>query len=212
MTGRVDGLTVAVTGPTGTFGFGLVPLLEGLLEVEAAAHPSMDLYVLRPPIVLGPHAAGGKAPLPPALEAMARRAVGAVGHLPVPIPVPLPPFPLQFVHEDDVGQAFLLCIVGAGPPGTYNLAGPGVLTAHDVARELGLLPLPLPLGVAQRAARVVSRMPWPPVGPPVTEWADSLTHPAIVDTSKAEQELGWRPRYSGIEALRATLQPPGSAG
>jgi nucleoside-diphosphate-sugar epimerase len=32
-----------------------------------------------------------------------------------------------------------------------------------------------------------------------------LTHPAIMDTTKAKRELGWSPRYSGLEALRATL-------
>src|SRR3954449_11405550 len=31
---REDGLTVAVTGPTGTFGFGLMPLLEADERVE----------------------------------------------------------------------------------------------------------------------------------------------------------------------------------
>jgi len=35
---------------------------------------------------------------------------------PVRIPLPLPAVPLQFIHEDDVGRAFLQCIVGAGPP------------------------------------------------------------------------------------------------
>jgi nucleoside-diphosphate-sugar epimerase len=30
--------------------------------------------------------------------------------------------------------------------------------------------------------------------------------PAIMDASKARQELGWRPRYSSLEALRDTLQ------
>jgi hypothetical protein len=33
----------------------------------------------------------------------------------VPIPVITPPVPIQFIHQDDVGQAFLLCIVGMGP-------------------------------------------------------------------------------------------------
>src|SRR4051812_23103911 len=32
--------------------------LEQLLFEEAAAHPELGLYLLRPPIVLGPHAAG----------------------------------------------------------------------------------------------------------------------------------------------------------
>jgi hypothetical protein len=41
--------------------------------------------------------------------------------------------------------------------------------------------------------------------PPVAGWAEPLTNPPIVDASRAKAELGWRPRYTGIEALRATL-------
>jgi nucleoside-diphosphate-sugar epimerase len=28
-----------------------------------------------------------------------------------------------------------------------------------------------------------------------------------MDTTKAREQLGWRPRYSGLEALRATIAP-----
>ena len=86
---------------------------------------------------------------------------GRPRRLPVPVPVVVPEFPLQFVHEDDVGQALLLCVVGAGPPGAYNIAGDGVLTAADVAREFGALPLPVPAGAgaAGRAGGVPAAVP-----------------------------------------------------
>jgi nucleoside-diphosphate-sugar epimerase len=35
---------------------------------------------------------------------------------------------------------------------------------------------------------------------------EAAGHPAIMDTTKAREELGWRPRYTGLEALRATLR------
>src|SRR3954465_1744457 len=38
--------------------------IEELLAAEAAAHPELDLYLLRPPIVLGPHTLGAKQVLP----------------------------------------------------------------------------------------------------------------------------------------------------
>src|SRR5689334_8212307 len=38
--------------------------LEQLLQDELAKHPELQLYLLRPPIVLGPHTVGGKAMLP----------------------------------------------------------------------------------------------------------------------------------------------------
>jgi nucleoside-diphosphate-sugar epimerase len=48
------------------------------------------------------------------------------------------------VHEDDVGQALLLCIVGAGRPGVYNITGDGVLSGAQVLREFGLMPVRAP--------------------------------------------------------------------
>jgi nucleoside-diphosphate-sugar epimerase len=44
-----------------------------------------------------------------------------------------------------------------------------------------------------------------PFAPPVVEWAEAVSHPAIMDTRKAKEQLGWRPRHTSLEALRATL-------
>lgn len=176
--------------------------LETLLDGEAALHPEVALYLLRPPVVLGPNAIGGKDVLPGPLAPLGRRLFGRPRPLPVPLPMLVPEHPLQFVHEDDVGRALQLCIVGAGPPGAYNIAGDGVLTATEVAREFGALALPLPAAPAQFAARVVSRLPFLP---PVAQWVEAVSQPVIMDTRRAKEQLGWRPRYTGLEALRATL-------
>jgi nucleoside-diphosphate-sugar epimerase len=118
------------------------------------------------------------------------------------VPALVPALRLQLVHESDVGQALLLCTVGAGPAGAYNIAGDGVLTAVDVAREFGALPLAVPPQPAQLAARVVSRLPFLP---PAGEWVEAVSRPVIMDTARAKRELGWQPRYTGLEALRDTL-------
>ena len=181
--------------------------IEGLLGAEADAHPKLGLYLLRPPVVLGPHAVGAKNVVPGPLEPLARRLGELVrGGSPVPLPVPAPELPLQFIHEDDVGQAFLQCIVGAGPPGPYNITGDGVLTMGDVARELGLTPVPIPGSPVQAAARALAALPAPPFLPPAAEWVEALSHPAIMDASKAKRELGWQPSYTSLEALRDTLR------
>ena len=101
----------------------------------------MALYVLRPPLVVGPHLVGGKSRLAELLLPPLLRATRAVGRLPIPVPVPVPDLPLQVVHERDVGSAIVQCVVGAGPPGAYNIAAHGILTGADVARELGLRPV-----------------------------------------------------------------------
>ena len=65
--------------------------------------------------------------------------------------------------------------------------------------------MPLPGGLVQRAARVVSRVPTPSFLPPATEWVEAISHPAIMDASKAKRELGWKPRYTSLQALRDTI-------
>src|SRR3954462_10498767 len=71
--------------------------IETLLADEAAAHPELDLYLLRPPIVLGPHTLGAKQLLPGPLAPLAERLGGRVGRLPVPLPALVPGLLLPFV-------------------------------------------------------------------------------------------------------------------
>ncbi len=173
--------------------------LEALLQQEAAAHPELDLYLLRPPVVLGPHTIGGKQILPGPLAPLGRKL--PLRKLPVPIPTVVPAVPLQLIHEDDVGSALLQCVVAAGPPGAYNIAADDVVTAVDVARELGFVPLSLPAAVAHAPARALSKLPFLPQQ---AEWVEAFSHPAVMDTTKAKKELGWSPRFSALEAVRAT--------
>ncbi len=178
--------------------------LEELLQAEASRHPDLDLYLLRPPIVVGPHTAGAKEVVPGASVA-GRLLLDAVRRWPLPVVVPVATFPLQFIHEEDVGRALLLCAAGAGPAGAYNITGDGVVTLADVAREAGFTPLPVPAGLVQTAARVAAAVPTPPLVPPAVEWFEALSHPSIMDATRAKRELGWKPHYTSLEALRAAL-------
>ncbi|MDQ2675905.1 MAG: NAD-dependent epimerase/dehydratase family protein [Actinomycetota bacterium] len=179
--------------------------LEELLHKEAEAHPELGLYLLRPPIVLGPHAVGGKDILPGPLSSLGGRFLALLRTGALPFPTPAPKLPVQFIHEDDVGQAFIQCITAEGPPGAYNITGDGVMTGDEVVRELGLTPIPLPAKPAHLAARTLAKVPMPPFVPPATEWVEPLSHPSIMDASKAKKELGWKPKYTSAEALRDTL-------
>ncbi len=181
--------------------------LEQLLRAEAELNPGLGLYLLRPPIVLGPHAVGAKAALPAPLAAVGRTMLDVVNRLPVHLPALAPDIPLQFIHEDDVGQALLECVIAAGPPGAYNIAGDGVLTGADVVREFGLWPVSIPARLIRAAARAAVSVPRLPFTPPAAEWLEAASHPAIMDSTKARQELGWRPKYTGLQALRETLHP-----
>ena len=60
--------------------------LEQLLGEEAELSPGLGLYLLRPPIVLGPHAVGAKAALPAPLATVGRTMLDFVNRLPVRVP------------------------------------------------------------------------------------------------------------------------------
>jgi nucleoside-diphosphate-sugar epimerase len=175
--------------------------LERLLLEEAERHPETDLYLLRPPIVLGPDAIGAKAQLPPALLQMLQLAHSGIRRLRV-VPAVVPDLPMQLIHQDDVAEALRLCVLAAGPPGAYNIAADDVVTVAEVVRELGFQPLTVPSRPVAAVARAITALPFLPSG---AQWAEVLSHPAIMDTTKAHTVLGWTPRHSALESLRASL-------
>ncbi len=173
--------------------------LEHLLERETAKHPDTALYLLRPPIVLGPDAFGAK--LSPRKEQITKQLVGLLRRAGV-VPALAPDTPVQFIHQDDVAEALRLCVVAAGPPGAYNIAADDLLSGVDVARALGLRTLPIPGAPVRAAARAVSKLPFLPSG---AQWVEALSHPAVMDTTRARTGLGWSPRHSARDSLRETL-------
>jgi nucleoside-diphosphate-sugar epimerase len=175
--------------------------LERRLEDAARENGAMTLTILRPTVVLGPYTARHADELfPSALRPLVHRWFG-LRRLPVPPPVVPLPQPLQFVHEDDVADAFALALRRPSP-GTYNLAGDGTVSGSELARELGLTPLPVPGVVTRALARGVNALPG---RPPALEALELATHPVVTDASKARRELGWNPRYTSLEALRAAV-------
>jgi nucleoside-diphosphate-sugar epimerase len=174
--------------------------LEQLLKDEEAEHPDIDLYLLRPPIVLGPDFIGGKVDLQPQMAALGQAIMSGIRR--VPVPAIVPDLELQVIHQDDVGEALRLCVVGVGPPGAYNIAAEEVLTMADVVREAGLLPIPVPGAPVRSAARFLAQLPIPSSA---AQWVEVMSHPAIMDITRAKTELGWKPAYSALDSLRATL-------
>jgi nucleoside-diphosphate-sugar epimerase len=176
--------------------------LEHRLIQEAATHPQTALYLLRPPIVLGPDAVGAKISMPTVL-APAARALGTAMRLLPGLPVLAPDLPVQFIHQGDVAEALRLCVIGAGAPGAYNIAADDVISGVDVARELGLRAVRIPGGPVAAVARLVAKLPYLPSG---AQWVEALSHPAVMDTTKARSQLGWRPQHTAIESLRSTIR------
>ncbi|GAA2291102.1 NAD-dependent epimerase/dehydratase family protein [Nonomuraea roseoviolacea subsp. roseoviolacea] len=99
---------------------------------------------------------------------------------------------LQFVHEDDAVEV-LRRMATEDHPGTYNVAGAGVLLLSQCARRAGRASMPLlapafrMLGDAARRAGLVDYSP---------EQVRLMSHGRVVDCSRLEAELGWKPKFT----------------
>lgn len=164
---------------------------------EITKGSSLEVFVLRPCIVAGPeaHALSDAMPwkqLPAPIRAVARA-------LPMLKPVvPDAGFPMQLVHHDDVATAIALAATAPAPPGVYNIAGDGEVTVTDVARALGGRPVRVPAAAASAASAAISRLPFLPSA---VEWLHAARASVVMDTSKAQRELGWHPTHSSAETL-----------
>ena len=178
--------------------------LESVLG-EVLAGSEVEAYVFRPCLVAGPRATMlirqtvSAARLGDPLPRLRR----GLGRLPLPSPVlPDTGVVLQLVHHDDVAAALAAAIVGAGPPGAYNLAGRGEVGGrrHRPRDRLALGPRPRP-------GRPASAPPPPAASAsscPSSSGRRRWRTPVLMDTAKARRELGWRPRFDAEETLLRT--------
>jgi UDP-glucose 4-epimerase len=164
------------------------------------------VYVFRPCIVAGPDALMMIESIP--YVQLGERMPEAVRWLlDTAAPVLKPVIPdngvtFQLVHHDDVASALRAAALGRGRPGVYNLAGPGTLTMRDLAEDLGWYAIPVPELAVDAAAELAGRLPFVPEK---AQWINALRVPVLMDTAKAQRELGWRPRHGARETLRATI-------
>jgi nucleoside-diphosphate-sugar epimerase len=175
--------------------------LEHELQARAAAHPELDLYVLRPPAVFGPEMIGGKTAVgAKAMPYFVRLAQWLRG-LPVHLPMIVPGLRMQVIHHDDVGTALRQCIVAAGPPGTYNIGADDVLEAGDIARILGFHPITISERRTRRAMRWLASLSGRRGVPETLALCEFASVPLIVDLTKAKEQLGWKAQWSGHDTM-----------
>lgn len=115
---------------------------------------------------------------------------------------------LQFVHEDD-GVEVLRRAATEDHPGTFNVAGDGVLLLSQCVRRAGQISVPIPspafslLGNLARRTGLVDFSP---------EQLRLMCHGRVVDTSKLAAEFGWRPKYGTAAAFDDFLRARGLPG
>ena len=165
-------------------------LLEVFYEEFRRQNPSCAVAIIRPAIVFGPN-----------VDNYLSRLVYA---FPV---VPLPDggrTPMQLVHEEDVAGV-LLRIVETGKDGAFNVAGDGQLTFAELCRMARRPSLSVPAQWMRVALKALWRTGWRRLEVPDT-MVDYMIHPWVVSTDRVASELGYRMRFSGLDAARDMIR------
>ena len=167
--------------------------VEALLDRFVTAHPEMRVVCLRPGLIFKGDAASGirrlfAGPLLP--TSLLRRSL-------IPIVPSLDRLVFQGVHSFDVGEAYRRAVT-SDVRGAFNIAADPVLDPPELGRLLGARPIPVP-GRALRSAVDLSwrlRLQPTPAG-----WLDLALGVPLMDTTRAERDLRWRPTHSAGDAL-----------
>jgi UDP-glucose 4-epimerase len=137
--------------------------------------------------------------------------LGAVGNAPsnylrlpvVPTLLGFDPM-VQIIHEGDVAEA-IACALRPGVRGIYNIAGPGEVPLSVILRELGKPTVPVPHPFAKPLWSTAWRLGLSSF--PVGEF-DFIRYVCMVDGTRAARELGFAPRHSLKETIRAVARTP----
>ncbi|MGW8322062.1 MAG: SDR family oxidoreductase [Thermodesulfobacteriota bacterium] len=114
---------------------------------------------------------------------------------------------LQFVHEDDVAQLFTL-LIEKKVPGAFNVAGDGVVSSSEVGAMLGKRAVKVPRWLYYAIIWTIWRLNLKTVEAP-PGIVDYTSYPWVVDTTRAKDLLGWKPKYTSKDTLRIMFRTHG---
>lgn len=120
----------------------------------------------------------------------------------IPIVPNLPRLRFQAVHADDVADAYRHAILNEGAHGAFNLAADPILDAIILADALDARTLPLPAALARAAMALTWHLRLQPTPP---GWLDMGLSVPVMDTTRAQTELGWKPQHSSLTAILELL-------
>ena len=189
--------------PLGPYGASKVAS-EGLCE--AYRDKGMNVTIFRPRLIIGPGRLGILVKLFRLIDL----------NLPVPV-IGDGRNHYQFISVFDCVGASLAAVDGGVPNAAYNLGSLDPPTVRELLTGLiqaagsRSFVLPTPAGLVKRALAGLDLLGLPLMDPEQYLIADET---CVVDVSKAERELGWRPRYRDDEMLLAAYReykrPPGA--
>ncbi|MHB6904416.1 NAD-dependent epimerase/dehydratase family protein [Streptomyces sp. CB02959] len=171
--------------------------VERVLDAFELQHPKIRVVRLRPGFMLKRESAGEqhrlfRGPLVPK-------------HLTRPERMPafpdIPGMRYQALHTDDAAGAFRQATVRT-VHGAFNLAAEPVVDAAMLGEMFSARTFPMPGWPARAAVSAAWRTHLLRTPPSLF---DAVLHFPIMDTSRAQRELDWTPRYTAQDALREWL-------
>jgi len=161
-------------------------LVEEYLDEFEHLYPAITVIRFRPPIISGPHFIQKRG----LFTAKNKKRIYTI-------------FPetadniasLQFIHEEDLTD-LLLSAIKRELRGAYNVSGT-ILRDYSkfMNQEYGVKITKIPRFLAKLAVRF-GRI-WPKL-----RWAQAILYNSLLDTTKIERELGWKPKYTTEECIR----------
>ncbi|WP_226436548.1 NAD-dependent epimerase/dehydratase family protein [Rhodococcus yananensis] len=104
---------------------------------------------------------------------------------------------MQLLHEEDALGALERATV-AGPPGTFNVAGDGIVTMSQAVRRAGGATVPMPYSLFRTVGHALMGSVMKSF---TKEELDYFHFGCGLDTTRMRSELGFEPRWSTRDAL-----------
>lgn len=168
------------------------PMVRDLVEVDMLAgsffwrHPSVQTVILRPVHIVGPTIKNA-----PSNYLRLKRPWVLAGFDPI----------VQLIHVEDVARAMVEAL-RPEPKGIYNVVGPGEVPLSAIFRELGRTVIPVPHPLARPLLSVLFKYR---LASFPAEELDHIQFLCAVDGSRWRKDVGWKPRYTMRETIRAVL-------
>ena len=171
--------------------------VERRLDRFEREHPDIRVVRLRPTLIFKRESATEQRRLfaGPFLP----RALLEPGRLPF-VPY-IPELVFQAVHSYDVGNAYWLAVAGEAR-GAFNIAAPPTLDTTVIAQLLRARTVRMSARATRALASLAYRARLTPIPP---SWLDMALGVPLLDTTRAQTELGWVPSYTGERAIADVL-------
>jgi nucleoside-diphosphate-sugar epimerase len=167
--------------------------VETLLDAFERREPDVRVVRLRPGLIFKAEAASEirrlfAGPFLPGFL-VRKRLVAAIPRV--------PRLRFQAVHSRDVAEAYRQAVV-RDVHGAFNVAAEPEIGVEQLRELFGARSFPLPASALRRAAELSWRLRLQPTSP---GWIDLALGVPTMDTSRARDLLGWKPRFDSLEAL-----------